>query len=75
MDTFHALVARQDGDRITASVETLKPSDLSPGEVTRPRHLAAITTDIDIKDVVSVLDQVRSGAFSGRAVVHVAGGF
>jgi hypothetical protein len=25
MDTFQALVARQDGDRITASVETLRP--------------------------------------------------
>src|ERR1700722_18549432 len=34
MDTFHALVARQDGDRITASVETLSQSDLPPGEVT-----------------------------------------
>ena len=44
----------------------------------RPRHLAAITTDLDIgdvKDVVGVLDQVRAGAFSGRAVVRVAGGF
>src|ERR1700733_15850823 len=34
MDTFHALVARQDGDRITAKIETLSPSDLPPGEVT-----------------------------------------
>jgi len=34
MDTFQALVARQDGDRIAASVETLSPSDLPPGEVT-----------------------------------------
>jgi hypothetical protein len=49
MDTFQALVARQDGDRITAAVETLEPSEL--------------------------LDQVRAGAFSGRAVVRVAGGF
>src|SRR6516165_6039883 len=31
MDTFQALVARQDGDSITASVETLSPSDLPPG--------------------------------------------
>src|ERR1700756_3936873 len=34
MDTFQALVARQDGDQITASAETLGPSDLPPGEVT-----------------------------------------
>lgn len=34
MDTFQALVARQDGDRITASVETLREADLPPGDVT-----------------------------------------
>ena len=34
MDTFQALIARQDGDRITASVETLRPDDLLPGDVT-----------------------------------------
>lgn len=41
----------------------------------RPRHLEAITTEIDVKDVVGVLDRVRAGAFTGRAVVRVAGGF
>ena len=41
----------------------------------RPRHLAEITTDVDVRDVVGMLDQVRAGAFSGRAVVRVAGGF
>jgi acrylyl-CoA reductase (NADPH) len=41
----------------------------------RPRHLGEMTTDVDIKDVVEVIDQVRAGAFSGRAVVRVAGGF
>jgi acrylyl-CoA reductase (NADPH) len=45
------------------------------GDSMRPRHLAMITTDVDVKDVVGVLDQVRAGAFSGRAVVRVAGGF
>lgn len=45
------------------------------GDSLRPRHLAAITTDVDVRDVVGVLDQVRNGAFSGRAVVRVAGGF
>jgi acrylyl-CoA reductase (NADPH) len=45
------------------------------GDSLRPRHLDAITTDVDVKDVVAVLDQVRAGAFSGRAVVRVAGGF
>jgi putative YhdH/YhfP family quinone oxidoreductase len=45
------------------------------GDSLRPRHLDAITTEVDVKDVVDVLDQVRAGRFSGRAVVGVAGGF
>lgn len=45
------------------------------GDSLRPRHLDAITTELDVKDVVGVIDQVREGAFSGRAVVRVAGGF
>ncbi|OBK54862.1 oxidoreductase [Mycobacterium kubicae] len=45
------------------------------GDSLRPRHLAEITTEIDLKDVVSVLDQLRDGAFTGRAVVRVADGF
>ena len=45
------------------------------GDSLRPRHLDAITTEVDVKDVVNVLDRVRAGAFSGRAVVRVAGGF
>ena len=45
------------------------------GDSLRPRHLSDITSDVDVKDVVGVLDQVRAGAFSGRAVVRVAGGF
>jgi acrylyl-CoA reductase (NADPH) len=45
------------------------------GDSLRPRHLDTITTDVDVKDVIAVLDQVRTGRFSGRAVVRVAGGF
>jgi NADPH:quinone reductase-like Zn-dependent oxidoreductase len=45
------------------------------GDSLRPRHLATITSEVDVKDVVEVLDQVRAGKFSGRAVVRVAGGF
>jgi putative YhdH/YhfP family quinone oxidoreductase len=45
------------------------------GDSLRPRHLDAITTEVDVKDVVAVLDQVRAGRFSGRAVVRVADGF
>jgi acrylyl-CoA reductase (NADPH) len=45
------------------------------GDSLRPRHLDAVTTDVDVKDVVAVLDQLRAGTYSGRAVVRVAGGF
>jgi NADPH:quinone reductase-like Zn-dependent oxidoreductase len=45
------------------------------GDSLRPRHLDSVISDVDVKDVVSVIDQVRAGAFSGRAVVRVAGGF
>lgn len=45
------------------------------GDSLRPRHLDAVTKDVDVKDVVGVLDQLRAGKFSGRAVVRVAGGF
>ena len=45
------------------------------GDSLRPRHLDAVTTEVDVKDVVGVLDQLRAGTFSGRAVVRVAGGF
>lgn len=45
------------------------------GGTSKPRHLSDVVHDIPVKDVKKVLDQVRAGAFSGRAVVHVAGGF
>ncbi|GAA2808805.1 oxidoreductase [Mycobacterium crocinum] len=41
----------------------------------KPRHLDDVTHEVDVKDVVSVIDQVRAGKYSGRAVVRVAGGF
>ena len=45
------------------------------GDSLRPRHLDEIASEVDVKDVVGVLDQVRAGKFSGRAVVRVADGF
>lgn len=41
----------------------------------KPRHLDEVTHEVDVKDVVAVIDQVRAGKYSGRAVVRVAGGF
>jgi putative YhdH/YhfP family quinone oxidoreductase len=45
------------------------------GNSLKPRRLSHITHDVDVKDVVDVIDEVRAGKFSGRAVVRVAGGF
>src|ERR1700755_1132231 len=50
MDTFQALVARQDGDGITASVETLSPSDLPPGEVT----IRVAYSSVNFKDALAL---------------------
>jgi len=41
----------------------------------KPRHLDDVTHEVDIKDVVGVIDEVRAGRYAGRAVVKVAGGF
>lgn len=45
------------------------------GESLKPQRLSSITHDVDVKDVVGVIDEVRAGSFTGRAVVKVAGGF
>jgi acrylyl-CoA reductase (NADPH) len=45
------------------------------GSSLAPKHLADIAHDVDVKDVVEVIDAVRAGKYSGRAVVRVAGGF
>ena len=45
------------------------------GESLHPQRLSQITHDVDVKDVTGVVDQLRDGKFSGRAVVRVAGGF
>ena len=45
------------------------------GSSLKPQHLSDITNKVDVKDVVGVIDEVRAGKYSGRAVVRVAGGF
>lgn len=45
------------------------------GSSLRPQHLSDVSNDVDVKDVVGVLDEIREGRYSGRAVVKVAGGF
>jgi putative YhdH/YhfP family quinone oxidoreductase len=45
------------------------------GSSLRPQHLSDVVHDVDVKDVVGVLDEVRAGRYSGRAVLRIAGGF
>lgn len=49
-ETFHALVAHQEGDRITTAVETLSPSDLPPGDVT----IRVMYSSVNVKDTLAV---------------------
>src|SRR5271163_1379173 len=50
MDTFQALVAHQDGDRVTASVETLRPDDLPTGDVT----IRVLYSSVNFKDALAL---------------------
>jgi acrylyl-CoA reductase (NADPH) len=45
------------------------------GSSLKPQHLSDVAHDVDVKDVVDLLHDVRAGTHSGRAVVRVAGGF
>jgi putative YhdH/YhfP family quinone oxidoreductase len=50
MDSFRALVARQDGDDITTAVETLEASALPPGEV----MIRVLYSSVNFKDALAV---------------------
>src|SRR3984893_3393179 len=50
MNTFQDLVARQDGDQITAAVETLNVSYLTPGEVT----IRVLYSSVNFKDALAL---------------------
>ncbi|EME15249.1 acrylyl-CoA reductase family protein [Rhodococcus triatomae] len=41
----------------------------------RPRHLDALADEVAVRDVPAVLDRIRAGGQTGRAVVRVAGAF
>lgn len=43
------------------------------GGVFRPPHLNDITHEVELADVVSTIDEVRAGRYSGRAVVRIGG--
>lgn len=62
-------------DSVQMPIEPRRELWLKLGSSLVPQHLSDITTEVDVKDVVEVIDQVRAGKFSGRAVVKVAGGF
>lgn len=62
-------------DSVQMPIEPRRELWLKLGSSLVPHHLSDITTEVDVKDVVEVIDQVRAGKFSGRAVVKVAGGF
>ena len=42
------------------------------GGALKPPHLADVTHEVDLADVVAVIDEVRAGRYSGRAVVRIS---
>ncbi|OBB00320.1 quinone oxidoreductase [Mycolicibacterium fortuitum] len=62
-------------DSVMLRIEPRRELWAQLGGALKPRHLEAVTHEVDVKDVVSVLDEIRAGRYSGRAVVKVAGGF
>lgn len=62
-------------DSVLLRIEPRRELWAQLGGALKPRHLEAVTHEVDVKDVVGVLDEVRAGRYSGRAVVKVAGGF
>lgn len=62
-------------DSVMLRIEPRRALWAQLGGALKPRHLEAVTHEVDVKDVVGVLDEVRAGRYSGRAVVKVAGGF
>lgn len=62
-------------DSVMLRIEPRRELWAQLGGALKPRHLGAVTHEVDVKDVVGVLDEVRAGRYSGRAVVKVAGGF
>ncbi len=62
-------------DSVQLPIEPRRELWAQLGGPLKPRHLDELTREVDVKDVVEVLDEVRAGRYSGRAVVKVAGGF
>ena len=50
MESFAALIARKNDDRIDCAVETLEESDLPPGEVT----IRVAYSSVNFKDALAV---------------------
>src|ERR1700676_794171 len=63
MEQFYALVARQPGDRITATVEALGMGDLPPGDVT----IRVQYSSVNFKDALALTP--RGGVVSEYPIV------
>lgn len=62
-------------DSVLMSIDKRRDLWAKLGTTLRPQHLSRVAHDVDVKDVAAVIDEVRAGRYSGRAVVRVAGGF
>ena len=62
-------------DSVLLAIEKRRALWVELSDRLRPRHLSQVVHDVDVRDVVEVIDEVRAGRYSGRAVVRVAGAF
>lgn len=62
-------------DSVLLAIEKRRRLWVELGDSLKPQHLSQVVHDVDVRDVGTVIDEVRAGRYSGRAVVRVAGGF
>lgn len=62
-------------DSVQAPIEARRDLWRLLEETLKPRHLEDLAHDVSLADVIGVIDQVRDGKYSGRAVVRIADGF
>ena len=61
-------------DSVQLPIEPRRALWAQLGGPLKPPHLNQLTHEVDLADVVDVIDQVRAGRYTGRAVVRVARG-
>ncbi|MDO1481874.1 acrylyl-CoA reductase family protein [Rhodococcus ruber] len=62
-------------DSVQMPIEARRALWQKLGTSLAPQHLPDLVDEVDVRDVIEVINQVRTGQYSGRAVVRVSEGF